>query len=142
MGKTDYLEERILNHIFNDAAHTGTLRPAQIFMALYEFIPTSDDGTGGTEITAGGYARVEIIRDGVSNTFADALAAGSMASAIDIVFPTATANWPQVAGGGFFDGDGGGANLLYFQALTGAGVTVNNGDTPRFNSGQVVITDD
>lgn len=142
MGKTDFLEQRFLDHIFNDAAHTTTLRPSTLFIGLFETIPTADDGTGGTEITAGGYARVEVIRDGAANTFDDAAAVGTMASRINVVFPTASADWPQIVGAGIWNGSTGGADMLYFQALTGAGVTVNNGDTPRFNAGQIVITDD
>lgn len=65
-GLSDFLAEAQLNH----AAGVIPLIPASSsrFVALYSTAPTSDAGTGGTELTGSGYTRIQI---------AGALAAGA-----------------------------------------------------------------
>ncbi len=143
MGKTDYLEQRFLNYIFNDAASASANDPreSELYIGLFSTIPTADDGTGGVELSGSGYTRVLVVQDGASNTFDDAAAAGIMTSLNAVVFPTATADWTTIVGAGIWNLSSAG-DMLYFQALTGSAVTVNNGDTVRFNAGQVVVTED
>lgn len=138
MGKTDYLEAQFLDHVFGTIPGDAFVQPT-MFIGLFTVTPTADDGTGGTEVTGGAYARVALVQDGVTNTMGAAVA-GLMTSAEAIVFPTATANWGTIQGAAFFDASTGG-NMLYFQDLT-APAPVNNGDTARYNAGSIVVTDD
>lgn len=56
-GLSDYLTEFLLNFQTGQQA-MPTL--ASRFLALFTTAPTSDAGTGGTEVSGGGYARVQV----------------------------------------------------------------------------------
>ena len=49
---TDFLEDKILNHVFRNVAYTA---PATVYVGL--FTTATTDAGGGTEVTGGGYAR-------------------------------------------------------------------------------------
>ena len=49
-GFSDYLENKVVGHVFGGAAYTA---PATLYVALYTSAP-SDTG-GGTEVSGGGY---------------------------------------------------------------------------------------
>ena len=51
-GFSDYLEDKVLDHVFGGNAYTA---PTTLYVALYTVAP-SDTG-GGTEVSGGGYAR-------------------------------------------------------------------------------------
>ena len=51
-GFSDYLEDKVLNHVFAGSAFTA---PSTLHVALYTVAP-SDTG-GGTEVSGGAYAR-------------------------------------------------------------------------------------
>ena len=132
MSKSDYLENKLLDHIFGATVYTP---PATLYIALY----TSDpgDADAGTEVTGGSYAR-----QAVANTPANWPDAtnGQKSNANAIVFPQATASWGTVTHVGIRDALTGG-NLLYSGALT-TPRTVNNGDTFSFAATQLVIIED
>ena len=65
MALSDYTAENVLNYVTGNRA-TPSL--PSVFMALFTAAPTSDAGTGGTEVSGGSYARVQV---------AGALAAGA-----------------------------------------------------------------
>lgn len=52
MGMTNYLEEKLLNHVFRSTTYTP---PSVVYLALFTVAPT--DTGGGTEVTGGSYAR-------------------------------------------------------------------------------------
>ena len=52
-GFTDYLEDKVLDHVFGGTAYTA---PSTLYVALFTVSP-GDDGTGGTEVSGGAYAR-------------------------------------------------------------------------------------
>lgn len=56
-GLSDYFEQNMLNYLAGSLAMPAL--PA-VFLALYTTAPTSDAGTGGTEVTGGSYARQQI----------------------------------------------------------------------------------
>ena len=56
-GKSDYLAQATMNFVTGNRAMPAL---ASRFMALFTTAPTSDAGTGGTEVSGGAYARVQI----------------------------------------------------------------------------------
>lgn len=128
---SDFLEAALLNHVFRTTAYT---QPTNVHVALFTAAP-SDTG-GGTEVSGGAYARVQVAR-------ADAQwnapgAAGLIDNVNAITFPTATASWGTVTHVGIFDAATAG-NLLMHGALT-ASKTVASGDTFSFAAGALDIT--
>jgi hypothetical protein len=53
MALSDYLADKILDHTLRGITYTS---PTDIYMALFTNVPNSD-GTGGTEVAGGSYAR-------------------------------------------------------------------------------------
>ena len=51
-GFSDYLEDKVLDHVFGGTAYTA---PTTHYVALYTVAPT--DTGGGTEVSGGAYAR-------------------------------------------------------------------------------------
>jgi hypothetical protein len=140
-GFSDFLENKLVDHIFRNTAYT---MPTTIYVSLFTAAPT--DAGGGTEVTGGSYARVQV---GPSTTAWNATQGGTSgassgtggvtANAADTVFPTPTANWGTVTHFGIHDAVSAG-NLLLWAPLT-ASKTVNNGDAaPKFLSGALTVT--
>lgn len=121
------LETKLINHLLRNTQHTtpGT----SIYIALYTTDPT--DADTGTEVSGGAYAREQC-------SGWDAPTDGATANTADITFTTATANWGDVSHVGIRDAVTAG-NLLFHGSLT-ASKTVNNGDTFKFNAGDLDVT--
>jgi hypothetical protein len=130
MSKSDYLENKLLDHITGKTAYTMP----SVWVGLFTAAPT--DAGGGTECTGGSYARK-------STAGADwnAASGGSVSNANAITFVTATGSWGGSATHwGLFDASSGG-NLLRWAVLTVA-KTVASGDTASFAAGTLVLTED
>lgn len=139
---SDYLENKLIDHIFRNRSFSV---PTTIYVALFTAAP-SDSG-GGTEVSGGSYARVQV---GPSDTAWEATQGGTPAAASNgtggatqngsaITFPTPSGNWGSVTHFGIFDASTSG-NLLMHGALTQA-KTVNNGDpAPSFAAGALDVT--
>jgi hypothetical protein len=128
---SDYLEQKVSDHIFSEGARTYT--PAtNIYVAMFSALPT--DAGSYTELTAtGSYARADATAD-----FANAVS-GTSTNDVSIDFPTATANWNATATHyGILDASSSG-NLLFWDALD-ENKTVTNGDTLKFPIGDISIT--
>ena len=123
-GFSDYLENKVVGHVFGGSAYTA---PSTLYVALYTSAP-SDTG-GGTEVSGGAYARqtaaFTVTNDTASNTSA-------------IEYPTATADYGTVVAVGIFDASSSG-NLMAYANLT-ASKTVSTGDVFRFDAGDLDIT--
>ena len=126
-GFSDYLEDKVLDHVFGGNAFTA---PSTLYVALYTVAP-SDTG-GGTEVSGGAYARQTgaFTVSGTNPTTASNTAA--------IEYPTATANYGTVVAVGVLDASSGG-NLLAYSTLDSSKV-VSSGDVFRFNAGDLDIT--
>lgn len=142
MAKSNYLENKVIDLVFRNRAFTS---PAGVYVALFTAAP-SDSG-GGTEVTGGSYARVQV---GPSDTTWDATQGGTTGASSGttgatqnsaaVTFPAPTANWGQVTHVGVFDASTAG-NLLYHGALA-VPKTINNGDpAPSFATGAIDITE-
>ena len=126
-GFSDYLEDKVLDHVFGGTAYTA---PTTLYVALYTVAPT--DTGGGTEVSGGAYARqtAAFTVSGTNPTTASNSAA--------IEYPTATADYGTVVAVGIFDALSGG-NLLAYANLDTSKV-VSTGDVFRFNTGDLDIT--
>ena len=126
-GFSDYLEDKVLEHVFGGNAFTA---PSTLYVALYTVAP-SDTG-GGTEVSGGAYARqtATFTVSGTNPTTATNSAA--------IEYPTATANYGTVVAVGVLDASSSG-NLLAYSTLDSSKV-VSSGDVFRFNAGDLDIT--
>lgn len=82
---SDTLEGEILDHIFRTATWS---KPTALWVALFTVAP-GDDGTGGTEVSGGAYARVNVppLDANWGRT------AGVVDNASDISFPAPSADW-------------------------------------------------
>ena len=126
-GFSDYLEDKVLDHVFGGTAYTA---PTTLYVALYTVAPT--DTGGGTEVSGGAYARqtAAFTVSGTNPTTATNSAA--------IEYSTATADYGTVVAVGIFDALSSG-NLLAYANLTASKV-VSTGDVFRFNAGDLDIT--
>jgi len=128
MSFSDYLENKMLDHILNDGAYSA---PANIFIGLYTATP--NDAGGGTEVSGGAYARQST---GASDW--DPAAGGSKANSSVVTFPDATADWGVVTHFGIFDAVSGG-NLMGYGSLTSSR-DVKDGDIIKFTAGNLTVS--
>jgi len=126
-GFSDYLEDKVLDHVFGGNAFTA---PSTLYVALFTVAPT--DTGGGTEVSGGAYAR-QTATFNVSGT--DPTTATNAAA---IEYPTATADYGTVVAVGIFDASSGG-NMLAYASLT-ASKTIASGDVFRIPAGDIDIT--
>jgi hypothetical protein len=126
-GFSDYLEDKVLEHVFGGNAYSA---PSTLYVALYTSAP-SDTG-GGTEVSGGGYVR----KTSTFNVSGTNPTTASNAGAIE--YPTATANYGTVVAVGIFDASSSG-NLLAYANLSASKV-VSTGDVFRFNTGDLDVT--
>lgn len=124
MSFSDYLETKVLDHVFAGTAYTA---PTTLYVALFTAAP-SDSG-GGTEVSGGGYAR---------QTIAFTTSGDTTSNNAAIEFPTATANYGTVTHVGVYDASSAG-NLMAWAALTSS-KTIETGDVFRIPSGDLDIT--
>ncbi len=132
-GKSDYLENAMLDHILGGGDYT---RPATVYIALFTTSPV-DAGTGGTEVAGNNYSRVSVTNN---NTNWPAASAGAKSNGTTITFPTASGSWGTINTFGIYDASTSG-NLLYYGSLATAQV-ITNGNTLTFSAGNLVITED
>jgi hypothetical protein len=126
-GFSDYLEDKVLEHVFGGNAYTA---PGTLYVALYTVAPT--DTGGGTEVSGGAYVR----QSGAFTVSGTNPTTASNTSAIE--YPTATADYGTVVAVGIFDASSSG-NLLAYANLTSSKV-VSSGDVFRFNASDLDIT--
>lgn len=123
------------------AAGTG---PTNWFAGLLTAAP--DDAAGGTEVTGGGYARVQVASSlanwagtqGAGTTVASSGASGQTSNNIVVTFPAPSAAWGVVSHFGLWDTATGGTPTFY--GALNANKTINGGDSaPSFAAGQLTV---
>ena len=129
MSKTDYLENKVLDHTLGKTSYTMP----SVWVGLFTAAPS--DAGGGTEVTGGSYARK-------STAGADWAAAsgGASSNANAITFVTPTGSWGTVTHFGLFDAATAG-NLLRWGALA-VSKTIGSGDPVSFAVGELDVTED
>jgi hypothetical protein len=143
-GKTHYLEDALLNHLFRTTsfAQLGT-----VYIALFTAAPTDAYTSGsptGTECTGTNYARASL--DTTNSTWTltagSGVTAASVANTSTVTFSPnpGSGGWGLVTHFGIFDSLTTG-NLLYWGSLT-VSKTINSGDTVSFSAGSLVVSED
>lgn len=126
MSFSNYLETKVLNHVFGATAYTA---PTTLYLALFTAVTDGEAGTV-TEVSGGGYARQTVAFTATTgNTI-------SNSSAIE--FPTATANYGTVTHVGVYDASSGG-NLMVYASLT-TSKAIDSGDVFRVPTADLDIT--
>jgi hypothetical protein len=131
-SKSDYLENKVLDHVLGNTAYSA---PATTYIALYTAAPT--DAGGGTEVSGGSYARVSVTNNTTNWPNASG---GAKSNGADVTFPTATGSWGTVVAFGILDASTSG-NLMYWGDLT-VSKTISTGDTAKFATGDIDVTED
>jgi len=138
MSKSNYLEDKTLNHIFGKEAYAAPT----IYVALWTATLT-DASTGSTagECEGGDYERVETApADWTKAGTGPGEVQGEISNATAIIFPTASAAWGTATHFGLLDAATDG-NMLHHEALN-APREVAEGATPTFAIGSLVVTED
>jgi hypothetical protein len=130
MHLSDYLENQLCDAVLGGGTWT---RPTTVYVALFTAGP--DDAGAGTEVSGGSYAR-EAVTNNATN-FPNA-SGGTKTNATEIEFATATANWGNITGVGFFTESTGGNCLLAMQFATPRSIL--DGDTAKFSTGAISLT--
>ncbi|MDI9433070.1 MAG: hypothetical protein QM570_15245 [Planctomycetota bacterium] len=125
---SDYWENEILDHLFGKGGYS----PPTIYVGLSTADP-GDDGTGLSEPSGDGYARV-------ATSAADwsAASGGALTNADAIEFPEAADGWGTVTHFALFDAAWGG-HVLAHGALAEP-KTIDSGDGARFAAGDLEIS--
>ena len=123
---TDLWENRVMDWL-NPAVDAPDRPTGPLRVAIFITMPTSDDGTGGTEVTGGGYARTDVV-------FAEA-ASGMTSNTLPVTFAEALDDWGLCEGIGIYE-DGG---TLMWTGTFPAPKTILSGQTFRINSGTLVL---
>lgn len=132
MSASNYLEQKLLQHLFNLASFAI---PANLYVALSTANP-GEDGSGIAEPVGNAYARVSTA---AANWTWNA-GATRVENQTAITFPTASGSWGTVTHFAIFDASSGGNMLLYAPLL--ASKAIGNGDTPSFAAGTLTTTAD
>lgn len=131
MSKSDYLELELLDHVLGNSAYSA---PATVYVGLSTADPT-DSGSGIAE-PSNGYARVAVTNN---STNWPAAASGAKANGTEIQFPEASGSWGTVTHWFISDASSSG-NMLYHGSLS-VSRSVIAGDAPRFDVGELDITE-
>lgn len=130
---TDYMEQKLLDHIFGQAAFT---RPSALYLGLSTTAFADSDNTttaSAKEPSGNAYARVQIDNISEYNTSGDDI---RNSSSID--FAEATGSWGSIGYWGIFDSSGSSANMLMHGSFSSA-TTVGSGDQFRISTGGLEI---
>lgn len=139
---SDYLENKLIDHVLRGQTFTA---PTNVYVALFTGAP-SDSG-GGTEVSGGSYARVQVAcslanfagTQSAGSTTASSGTGGQTSNNAAVTFPAPTANWGSVTHFGIFDASSGG-NLLFHAALTTPKTVNENDAAPSFAIAALTIT--
>jgi hypothetical protein len=126
---SNYLENKVLDHVLTSTAYTQPSR----YLALF----TSDPGETGSlsgEVSTSGtaYARKSV-------SFA-AASSGTSATNATVTFDAATASWGTITHVAVVDGStAGSGNVLFYGAVT-TSKTIDTGDTFQITSGNLTVS--
>lgn len=138
---SNFLENMIVDWIFRTRTPA---KPTALYVALFTVTP-SDSG-GGTEVTGGSYARVNLApldtnwlatQGGTSGNSSGT--GGATSNAVAITFPAPTADWGTIVAYGIFDASTSG-NLLIWDAITASRLVLNGDPAPSFPIAALAVT--
>jgi hypothetical protein len=128
---SNYLENELLDHLTGVGSYSA---PATVYVALSTADPT-EDGSALAEPTGNNYSRASVTNSG---TNWDTASGGATANKTAITFATASGDWGTITHYAVMDAATSG-NMLWYGTLT-TSKTVGNGDTPKFNIGDLDLT--
>ena len=132
-GFTNYLEDKVIGHLFGGTAYTA---PGTWYAGLQTAAPS--DSAAGTEVSGGAYARQSVAWTIATSGTAQA----SNTAALE--WSAATTDWGTVTHAGIYDAVSGG-NLVAFETLTKTDFStanpkvVNTGDIFKIDAGNLKI---
>jgi hypothetical protein len=125
---SDTGEARALDWLNVVGTPTRPTSPLQV--ALFTTAPNIETGSGGTEVSAGGYARQNV-------TFG-AASAGAASNSGAVTFGPATASWGTVVAAGIYDSAG--TPVLLWSGNLSASKTIDTDDSLQFATGQITVS--
>jgi hypothetical protein len=137
---SDYLENLITDHLFRTRTWS---KPTALYYGLYTVAPT--DAGGGTEVSGGNYARVNLApldsnytatQGGTSGNSSGT--SGGTSNAVAITFGAPSASWGTVVAFGIFDAPTGG-NMLIWDLLTVSRLISNGDPAPSWAIGAMQV---
>lgn len=129
---TDYLEQKIGDHIFRSATFA---KPTQLSIALFTTMP-DDSGANGVEVAGNNYSRVRL-DPGDSNWSRSTDGTNRYWNSLPVEFPLQSGEWGTVVGYGIFDQSG---NLLIYAALDTSRLVNMSVANPIFPPGYLVLS--
>lgn len=126
---SNYLEIEILDHVFQGSA---PYTPPTIYIALSTADPL-DDGTGLTEPSGNGYARI-------AHSSWNAAASRSLTNNGVITFAQASGDWGTITHYAISDAPGTGAGNMLAHGSLASSKTVVNGNTPSITDTDISIS--
>ena len=140
-GCSDYLANKLIDLLFRGQAFAF---PASMHVGLLTAAPSN--AGGGTEIAAGGYARVAIASSmtawsgtqGAGSTTSSTGSSGKISNNAALVFPTPTATQGTAGWLALYDVASGSGNQMFWAPLAQP-KTLNAGTPPRFAAGTLSI---
>src|SRR5262249_27714766 len=138
---SDALENKFIDHMFRSATWA---KPTARWIALFTSAP--NDAGGGIEVTAGGYARVNLPPSdsnwtatqggttGVSNG-----TAGVASNAVAVTYGAPSGDWGTVGWFGIFDAPSGGT-MDVWDALQAPRTILSGDPAPSFAPGSLQVT--
>ena len=131
-GVSNAWKANFMSYFFGGTAIPSA--PTTLYIAAFTVMP-ADDGTGGTEVSGGGYARIAVTNN--TTNFPAATAANPTVSELNVSFsfPTATANWmsgANIVGFGLYSASTAGTFLGSAYALTAIGLATVSTTTGLF----------
>lgn len=140
---TNFLTNGVIDHLFRTATFSP---PAHLWIALYTVAPT--DAGGGTEVTGGSYARVQLDPGDAnwestngSNAGVSSGTSGRTRNLSLLTFPAQTADWGRVVASAILDASSGG-NLIAWTPFTVARDVLNGDPAPKLPIGALTIVVD
>lgn len=133
MSKSNYLENKVLDHVLGGSDFT---RPATVYIALSTADP-GEAGSGIAEPSGNNYARLAVTNNA---TNFPAAASGAKSNGTALTFATPSGSWGVVTHVAIFDASSGG-NMLYYGALT-ASQTISSGNEVSFPIGELDFIED
>jgi hypothetical protein len=128
-GTSTYLTNKLLDHVLGEGLRNFT-SPANLFVSLHTADPTAAMTVG--EVSGNGYSRQAI-------TFAAAVANNTDNNA-QIDFTASGGSWGAITYMGIYDASTVGNGLM--RAALDTSETIGDGDTLRFNTGDLDVTCD
>lgn len=131
---SDFLENKLLDHILGTASYT----PGSLYLALFTGDPGETDATTN-EVSGGNYARVAISNNTTSFPNCSESGTPTKTLSVAVVFPTASAAWGTITHWAIYNAASGANNKLAQGAFSASRV-VSTGQTPRVAAGSIIIT--